>query len=310
MNAMISKKTLLKEFTAEIEKLKGELIATRQRNGVYLTAETYDEIMVQSESRRILSEEQKERIETIEVSLRNKVQELFDLTNTFTSLRKDLDSARQTLDETKGILQKTDFVLADTRQSLANEALLRKAHQSTEESLSNVSRELISTLDQTVEDVEGLQLKIKRKSELQDRNRIGWQTSLGQVVDTTTLVEGQIAGFQSEQGKLISRLSSRMQTFVQGELERLTASQDLLKSKLSSFEASESEVIHQSAGAKEEMHNVLEEIKVLREEVKQQVAEGLNGLSAAAGRISAGVIDELGSFHTQVSHLTTLICIC
>ena len=67
VNQMISKKTLLREFTAEIEKLKTELMATRQRNGVYLTAEGYDAIMSESESRRILSEEQAQRIETIEV---------------------------------------------------------------------------------------------------------------------------------------------------------------------------------------------------------------------------------------------------
>ncbi|KAK3046245.1 hypothetical protein LTS18_013411, partial [Coniosporium uncinatum] len=76
INSMVSKKTLLKEFTAEIEKLKSELIATRQRNGVYLTAETYEEITTESESRRILSEEQKDKLDTMEVNLRNKVEEL------------------------------------------------------------------------------------------------------------------------------------------------------------------------------------------------------------------------------------------
>ena len=45
---------------------------------------------------------------------------------------------------------------------------------------------------------------------------------------------------------------------------------------------------------------VLEEIKVLREDVKRKVGEGLNGLSAAAGRISAEVINELDSFQNQV----------
>ena len=58
---MISKKTLLREWTAEIEKFKGELVATRQRNGVYLSTESYEEMVGESESRRILSEEQQAR---------------------------------------------------------------------------------------------------------------------------------------------------------------------------------------------------------------------------------------------------------
>jgi kinesin family protein 11 len=48
------------------------------------------------------------------------------------------------------------------------------------------------------------------------------------------------------------------------------------------------------------MDAVLEEIKTLREDVKARVGEGLQGLSAAAERISAEVISELGAFHTQV----------
>jgi kinesin family protein 11 len=48
------------------------------------------------------------------------------------------------------------------------------------------------------------------------------------------------------------------------------------------------------------MDIVLEEIKTLREDVKNRVGEGLQGLSVAAERISAEVISELGLFHNQV----------
>jgi kinesin family protein 11 len=51
------------------------------------------------------------------------------------------------------------------------------------------------------------------------------------------------------------------------------------------------------------MDAVLEEIKTLREDVKARVGEGLQGLSAAAERISAEVISELGAFHTQVMYM-------
>src|ERR1700761_1765596 len=131
VNAMISKKTLLKEFTAEIEKLKGELIATRQRNGVYLTNDQYEEITVESESRRILSEEQKSRIETMESSLRNKVQELYSLTSNFQTLKRSNEGTRALLDNTKDVLLQTEIVLRDTRQNLAEETALREAHQKT-----------------------------------------------------------------------------------------------------------------------------------------------------------------------------------
>ncbi|KAL8900219.1 MAG: hypothetical protein Q9207_005799 [Kuettlingeria erythrocarpa] len=300
VNQTISKKTLLKEFTAEIEKLKGELMATRHRNGVYLTAEGYEEITQESESRRILSEEQKDKIETMEVNLRNKVQELFTLTNSFSLMKKDSEATKQVLDETKGVLEKTEIVLANTRRNLAQEAALRKAHQATEEQLNNVGGELIATLEKTVNDVGGLHSKIRRKVDLQSQNRQDWQSSQNRVTDVTKLIESRVEEFQSHQTQLVSQLSDRMRLFVKEELQKLQSTREFLEDKATSFEKSESEVVHQTTSAKENMHDILEEIKVLREDVKQKVGEGLNGLSAAAGRISAGVINELGGFHTQL----------
>ena len=305
VNQTISKKTLLKEFTAEIEKLKGELVATRQRNGVYLTTEGYEEIVGESESRRILSEEQQARIETMEAHLRNKVQELFSLTSNFNILKKDNDNTKQVLEETKDVLEQTEIVLANTKQNLAEEASLRKAHQATEDQLNNIGGELLSTLGRTVGDISGLHAKVKRRSDLQSLNHQGWQASQSQVSEVTQLVESNLVSFKTQQEQLVVRLSIRMQGFVQEELQKLGTTQELLRGKVSSFEASEKEVLQQTSGAKEDLNVVLEEIKDLREDVKSKVGEGLNGLSAAAGRISAEVINELRTFHTQVRIFAT-----
>ncbi|CZR56168.1 probable kinesin-related protein bimC [Phialocephala subalpina] len=300
MNQMINKKTLLKEFTFEIERLKSELIATRQRNGVYLTNENYEEITLESESRRILSEEQAAKIETMEINLRNKVQELYSLTSNFMTLKKDNESNKAILDETKGVLEQTESVLSNTRQSLAEEAMLRRAHQHTEEQLIEVGGQLISTLGRTVDDVSGLHAKNKRKSDLQSLNRNTWGLSQAQVSEVTSLVEERVDEFRSQQQELMEAVSERMQSFVAGELGKLASTQAFLEENVASFEGSEKEVSEQTATSKGEMDAVLEEIKTLREDVKTRVREGLQGLSAAAERISAEVISELGAFHTQL----------
>jgi kinesin family protein 11 len=300
VNQMVNKKTLLKEFTTEIERLKSELIATRQRNGVYLSNENYEEITVESESRRILSEEQSAKIETMETNLRNKVQELFSLTSNFMTLKKDNEGTKAVLDETKSVLDQTEFVLSNTRQNLAEESLLRRAHQQTEEKLSVVGGELISTLSQTVHDVGGLHDKNRRKSDLQSLNRNTWGISQAQVSEVTSLVEDRVDEFRSQQEELMTAISNRMHSFVEGELEKLSSTQAFLESNVSAFEGSGKEVAEQTKSAKEQMDVVLEEIKTLREDVKTRVGEGLQGLSVAAERISAEVISELGAFHTQV----------
>lgn len=300
-NQLISKKTLLKEFMAEIQRLKSDLIATRQRNGVWLSGENYEELTVESESRRILSEEQQAKIETMETNLGNKVLELFTLSNKFNSLKKDHEGTKLQLDEAKEVLEKTEVVLAATQQNLDEETLIRKAHEHTEEELNSIGVDLLTTLDQTVNDVGGLHSKIQRKSDLEQQNRTTWKASQTQVSDITIQVESRVQEFQAIQQELIESLSARMQGFVQNELEKIVASREILEERALRFESCGKAVNDQTKAAKEEMNEVLEEIKVLREEVKQRVGEGLNGLSAAAGRISAEVISELQEFHTQVS---------
>lgn len=303
INAMIHKKTLLREFSTEIEKLKSELIATRQRNGVYLSNETYEEITVQNESRRILTEEQSAKIETLETNLRNKVQELFTLTSSFMGLKKEHEGTKTQLDNTQEVLDQTELVLAATRKTLAEETHIRKAHQQTEEKLTALGGELITTLRTTVEDIGALRAKSKRKSDLQSLNRGTWGMSQTQVSNVTELVEGRIQEFRKDQEEHISRVSDKMQQFVKGELRKLSSTQDFIEENLTQFGQSKEGLMAQKEKSKEEMDNVLEEIKVVRDNIKHRVGESLEAIATAAERIAADVLSELTTFHNQL-HLS------
>lgn len=300
VNALINKKALLREFTAEIEKLRTELIATRLRNGVHLTNEAYEEMTVQSESRRILADEQAAKIETLESNLRNKVQELFAITSSFMGLKKEHEGTKAQLDETREILDQTELVLEATRKTLAEETQIREAHQKTEQKLTAVGGELITTLKKTVVDVGGLHAKNKRKSDLQDLNRSTWAMSQAQVADVTELVENRIQEFRRDQEGHISNVSKRMQDFVGEELQKLSATQNFLDENLQHFETSKHELLDKKQHSKDEMDNVLEEIKVVRDSIKERVGESLQAIALAAETIAADVLSELGTFHTHL----------
>lgn len=299
----VNKKMLLRDFAMEIEKLKSELIATRQRNGVYLSNEAYEEMSAQSESRRIVLQEQAAKLETLEANLKNKSQELFALTSTFMGLKKDHEDTRVQLDKAKDVLDQTELVLEATRRSLADETHLRRRHQETEEKLTAVGGELLSTLEKTVHDVDGLWAKSRRKSDLQALNRSTWGTAQDTVADITSLVERRIEEFQEEQRRHISCISQRMDEFVGEELQKLTSTQAFLDQNLQRFEESRRELLDQKEKSKDEMDDVLEEIKVVRDTVKEQVGESLQAIAGAADKIAADVLSELDTFHNQVSFL-------
>ncbi|CAK7224428.1 Kinesin-related motor protein [Sporothrix eucalyptigena] len=303
VNQLINKKTLLREFTAEIEKLKSDLIATRQRNGVYLPNETYEEMTVQSESRRILAEEQAAKIETMEANLRHKLQELLELTSNFMGLKKDHEDAKIELDETKDVLEQTEQLLSTTRRSLAEETHVREAHQGTEEKLATLGNDLISTLERAVGDIDGLRAKNRRKSDLQGVNRNAWAGSQAQVSDVTKLVESRILGLRASQDQHISNISQRMHSFVEEGQQSLASTQALLDQKLASFEASKTEMLARQGASKEDIDQILEEIRAVRDHIQERVGESLQTIASAAERIADDVLSELSTFHNQL-HLS------
>lgn len=300
INYPLAKMMLLREFTVEIERLRSDLIATRHRNGVYLSPEAYEKMTIESESQRIISEEQRAKIENMEASLKYKLQELFALTSNFNNLKKDNDETRAALDETSDLLEKTDIILRDTKRQLEQEETLRRAHQDTEELLYGIGSELLSKLDRTVEHVNGLHLKLRRRSDLHTLNRETWEASAADVVDVTKLVDERVEIFQSQHTTLISGLSAKITTFVASELHNVEATRSTLNEYATVANETERKATREASKSHDEMNEVLEEIKVLREDVKEKVGEGLNGLSAAAERISEEVINELMDFHTQV----------
>ena len=300
VNQLINKKTLLREFTAEIEKLKSDLIATRQRNGVYLPNDAYEEITVQSESRRILSEEQAAKIETMEANLRHKLQELLELTGNFMDLKKDNEGTKLELDGTKEVLDQTELVLSATRKALADETHVRQAHQATERQLATIGSELISTLGRTVGDIDGLRAKNRRKSDLQSINRNAWAGSQAKVSDITSLVESRILDLKESQQDHISSISNRMHSFVEEGQQSLASTQALLDENLASFEESKQGLLSQQGASKDDMDKVLQEIRGVRDHIQERVGESLRTIASAAERIADDVLSELTEFHGQL----------
>ncbi|KAJ5180923.1 hypothetical protein N7492_004133 [Penicillium capsulatum] len=300
INSIVSKNKLLREIGMEIEKLKSELIATRHRNGVYMTPDAYEEMTMESESRRIVNEEQRAKIETMESSLRHKVQELFALTGNFNTLKHDNEETQTRLSQTRSSLEETEHSLKDTSEKLDEEQILRKAHQDTEKRLRDIGSEIILTLDGTVKDVNGLHAKIERKNTLDTDNRQAWNASSGKVSSVTRQIDSRIELFQTQHAKLLENMSSRLHNFVDSELNSVQTSRSQLDEFSSSFDKVEGEAKTQNSNARDEMNDVLEEIKDLRENVKTKVGDGLNGLSAAAARISKEVLGEFAELHSQL----------
>ncbi|KAK9541282.1 hypothetical protein VZT92_001339 [Zoarces viviparus] len=163
VNQKLTKRTLIKEYTEEIERLKRDLAATRDKNGVYLSAENYESMMGRITSHEVHTAEYSDKIAAMEDEIK-KVTELFADSNA------RLQQCAVVLDEKQQRLEETSRDLQHTKEKLSEEQFVCTELTSLQESLYDTAGQLLSTVDASTGDVSGLHEKLDRKKKVEQHN--------------------------------------------------------------------------------------------------------------------------------------------
>jgi len=63
LNARMTKAALLSQYAVEIERLKADLLAARERNGIFLSAASWADLASEHEARRLALEDSARQVE-------------------------------------------------------------------------------------------------------------------------------------------------------------------------------------------------------------------------------------------------------
>ncbi|XP_031164435.1 kinesin-like protein KIF11 [Sander lucioperca] len=163
VNQKLTKRTLIKEYTEEIERLKRDLAATRDKNGVYLSAENYESMMGQITSHEEHTSEYTDRIAAME-------EEIKKVTELFTDSKTRLEQCTVDLDQKQQMLEETSKDLQQTKEKLSQEEFVCSELTVVQETLYNTAGQLLSTVDASTSDVMGLHDKLDRKKKVEQHN--------------------------------------------------------------------------------------------------------------------------------------------
>uniref|UniRef100_A0A4W5PUA3 Kinesin-like protein n=1 Tax=Hucho hucho TaxID=62062 RepID=A0A4W5PUA3_9TELE len=163
VNQKLTKRTLIKEYTEEIERLKRDLAATRDKNGVYLSSENYESMAAAISSQEEHITEYTEKISAVEEELKSVI-ELFE------DHKEKLDKCTNDLEEKNQKLQETHRDLQKTKQKLTEEEFIVSELATTEEKLYTTADKLLTTVDASTKDVSGLHAKLERKKKVEEHN--------------------------------------------------------------------------------------------------------------------------------------------
>ncbi|XP_029465778.1 kinesin-like protein KIF11 [Rhinatrema bivittatum] len=163
VNQKLTKRALIKEYTEEIERLKRDLAASREKNGVYLSTENYDLMYGKLASQEEQIADYTERISAMEDELKR-------VTELFTESKKELDDCSSVLQNTERELERTHNDLQDSRLQLAQEEYVVATLETNERKLHTTANKLLGTVVETTRDVSGLHEKLDRKQAVDKYN--------------------------------------------------------------------------------------------------------------------------------------------
>uniref|UniRef100_A0A1Q3EX54 Putative kinesin-like protein n=1 Tax=Culex tarsalis TaxID=7177 RepID=A0A1Q3EX54_CULTA len=170
-NQKLSKKTVIKEYTEEIDRLKRELLATRDKNGIYLPEETYNEMLYKSEATTKELNDKALLIKALKEDLAKKE-------SIFREVSLSLVEKEEVLRKTEGDLCLTKHELVSTKRSLnktkrryAEKKVIIDRQVKTEETLTGQAKQLIEVVEDVRADTDGLHATIDRRKETDAKNR-------------------------------------------------------------------------------------------------------------------------------------------
>ena len=166
VNQRMTRYSLLTEYVAEIERLKADVLAAREKNGIILPEERWNQIMADQELHETEMQEARKQVEIVESQLRN-VRDEFEQSIALLMKRDgELRETKEKLQVTEGELQVTETQLKVTKGALEEEVVVRQAHQLTEGRLDIVASGLKKVAQESLNDLGRLHHKLGTPSSI------------------------------------------------------------------------------------------------------------------------------------------------
>ncbi|XP_077586489.1 kinesin-like protein KIF11 isoform X2 [Stigmatopora nigra] len=338
VNQKLTKRTLIKEYTEEIERLKRDLAATRDKNGVYLSTENYTNMMRKITADKEHVVEYTERITFLEEEIK-KVSELF------MESKNQLEQCVAELDDKQHKLEETSKDLKVTKEKLAEEEFVSGELHSAHEKLHSVATQLLSTAEASTTDVSGLHDKLDRKKLVEQHNTTALQsfaedleTALGTIKHTAqqqsdmrhrvlngfpqaidVVVASTVKGVESlldGVGQLLSKGVARCQERVQNHKRLGCKEKEVLQELLGEHQNDMTKVLHGTLSdlsvLQEQMASLrtsMEAQKALADQVEDMKETGqfLIGMVADLAQLREAMVQQVNALQDERNQLSVQI---
>lgn len=228
VNSRMTKAALLQTYSQEIERLKMDLLAAREMNGIFLSEESWMEISTEHEARKAeLNEAKKEK--DIWQSRYRTTQEQFDQAMRVLSQREtEVRTANESLTEERSRLRATEEELSITQAHLAEEENLRKAYEEERKTWKSFAQDATT-------DIEGLMAKISRSASIEQANEQTIRTAHSQLDNAVAKLLNSLLQFQTSHTAYREKYEKMIKETADRHIQALSGNHTFLEEQITSL---------------------------------------------------------------------------
>ncbi|CAE6439474.1 unnamed protein product [Rhizoctonia solani] len=282
LNSRITRNALLKEHVSEIARLKADLVAAREKNGVYVSAERWREIESAQEGGKTVREELRVQAEVAQRQSRALQEELEAQGAMLVKKTNQLASTQQELEQEQSHLANAKRELEKLRRESEEERIVREEFERNELSLDRVAAGLRETARMGVADVKGLFDKIDHIA----RNDV--------LLSSNASI---LTGFSEKLHTEFNEFGTRLEEFMKSH----NATSHRIKSQAESFQVAELQAFSRHNQSIDEHLRLLDTTVTRLQATEQESESTLDALRAVATRTSEGIRSSLGQWNAFIS---------
>ncbi|CAH8387090.1 unnamed protein product [Eruca vesicaria subsp. sativa] len=233
INQKMMKSAVMKDLYSEIDRLKQEVYAAREKNGIYIPKDRY--LQEEAEKKAMA-----EKIERLELQSESKDKQVIDLQELYNAQKLLTAELSEKLDKTEKKLEETEHSLFDLEEKYrqANATIKEKEFVisnllKSEKSLVERAFQLRTELESAASDVSNLFSKIERKDKIEDGNRCLIQKFQSQLTQQLELLHKTVASSVNQQEVQLKHMEEDMESFVSTKSEAT----DELRERLTKLKA-------------------------------------------------------------------------
>ncbi|KAL2629027.1 hypothetical protein R1flu_013713 [Riccia fluitans] len=247
VNQKMMKSALIKDLYGEIDRLKAEVYAAREKNGIYLPRERFyqDEAEKKAMTEKIeqieedlecrlkaqadleeeiennkkmyaeqLSEKEKEHAEKIDAQQKHHEEQMEIQKKLYADLQAKMEATQKTLEQCQGDLAQAERRISECEYKLEEAMHVEEVQRKAESCLFDQASQLRAELESTVAEVSGLFAKLERKNNLEAGNRELVEKFQTMLSEQMHVVHGTISSSVTAQQKLLHKMNLQLQSFM------------------------------------------------------------------------------------------------